>query len=649
MRMWGTKAAPITGAALIFLVVGLSGCSPAVISKAVSSGSCSNRVSPAYAGPSEGAYCSTTQTHANPVTVSGSASYDARTYTTSSGLSVAFTNRPIRYAEVVAMNGSGQVVQCGETDASGNFSLQLPTDSASYTIRISSRGDNSQVKASVLNCPEENIPYSISTTVVPDASKSVGAIRADATNSGDLMGAAFNIFDQIVAANEFLRAQASNCSSYFAGCTNFSVAPKVFAYWEKGFNPNAYFNSSSGLSFYLPGYHRLFILGGVNNDILSSDTDHFDNSIVLHEYGHFLEDVMTDTDSPGGSHSGNAVIDPRLAWGEAWGNFIQGAIRGEPRYRDTIGTPNPTTGSSYIFNIPLETPNGTCGIGSLTPGCDIPEFPSEGNFREFSVTRLLWDVFDSGGVDTDSDGINNAFRELWASLTSTSYGFLHPDARFRSVGLLHFIQQNKLTGQSDWSSLRTTHSHGDHAEYARHVLRTGSCGKIFTIDPYDDPNDNGTFVTSHLLRNNDFFYYKHSGGAFSLSLRAQTVDSSGGYITELEPDLDLYLYNTSARYGNSADIVASSENYWDNNPSTEQVESLSVSSLAAGTYLINVKIYTGRYLYDNNTSTNYCVGSGFRQICENDPAPDYNYIPAGDDANYELILNGANLCNANPF
>ena len=42
---------------------------------------------------------------------------------------------------------------------------------------------------------------------------------------------------------------------------------------EMGFNPNYYFGATGGLSFYLPGYSRLFILGGINGDVNSSDTD----------------------------------------------------------------------------------------------------------------------------------------------------------------------------------------------------------------------------------------------------------------------------------------------------------------------------------------------------------------------------------------
>jgi hypothetical protein len=634
---------------LALLSLAFIGCGQKIVSNSVSNASCSSRVSVAYTGTAEKAYCSTPIVYASPVTITGTATYETRAYTPANGLSSSLTTNPIRRAEVAVYNSSNQIVQCGETDNSGNFSLDLGASSSTYTVKINSRAANTYLNASVLNCPEENVPYTISSTFTPDSSKSIGTINADSANTGTLKGAAFNILDQFLNSNDFMRTEAGTCTSTHATCIDFTAAPKVKAYWVKGFNPNDYYGSTSGLSFYLPGYHHLFILGGVSGDIYNSDTDHFDNSVIIHEYGHFLEDVYTITDSPGGQHSANSIIDPRLAWSEGWGNFIQAAVRNEPHYRDTSGTPNaasPISTSSYVFNIPTETESGSCSIGSTAVGCDLPEFASEGNFREFSITRMLWDIFDSvaGGNDTDTDGVNDAFVDVWASLTST-LGFLNTNNEFRNIGLLNDIQTSVLTGSTDLSSLKTTHKEAGSGEYAQYVTRQAGCllsdNNGFALTPYNDPNDNGSYGTSHLVRNNDFFYYHHTGGSFSLSVTAR-VDGGGVY----EPDVDLYLYNSSARFGVSADMTSKSDNYWDNNPATDQTESFVISNLAAGNYLINVKLYTGRYAIDANSSTINCIGSGAATICENDPGPNYNYIPAGDPIHYQLLLNGVSLCTS---
>ena len=97
------------------------------------------RVSPTYDGPPELDYCSTTTVYASPATISGTATYQARQIVATGpaagqGLRGAGAAQPIRYAEVRVVNSSGQVVQCDETDATGNFSFNLPTGNDTFTV-----------------------------------------------------------------------------------------------------------------------------------------------------------------------------------------------------------------------------------------------------------------------------------------------------------------------------------------------------------------------------------------------------------------------------------------------------------------------------------------------------------------------------------
>jgi len=646
--MCGTKFSFLVKASLAILCAySLTACGE-IPPTTTSNASCINRVSTIYAGPAEPQYCAAPIIYGgSPEIITGTATYQTREYTASNGIGAISAPKPIRRAEVVVVNAAGSTVQCGTTTDTGTFSLAVPTSADPYSVIVRSRANNDYMKASVLNCPEENQPYGVKSDIVADGTQAALSINAGITNSGPLLGAAFNILDQIYLSNEFLRTQTANPSF---------VAPKVQAYWAKGFNPNMYYNAAnSGISFYIPNFKRLFILGGISGDIYNSDTDHFDNSIIVHEYGHFLEDALSKSDSPGGAHSGNAIIDPRLAWSEGWGNFLQAAVTGSPFYRDSDGTPNassPTSTSSYIFNIGLETAtvHGVdCATTPSSSGCDIPTMPYEGNFREFSITRALWDMFDSNvaGNNTDGDTIQNVFAEIWQTMT-TSTGFLNINAAFRNIGLFYELH-DRISGTTDLSSIQSAHYHGDTIEYARYLIRSnaGTCipgFTNFTMNPLDNyPTDNGTFPKSHLLRNNNFYHYKHAGGAFSLVLETTTP---GDPAVVREPDLDLYLYSISGRFGNSSDILARDDSYWDNNPATQQIESLNVSNLPPGNYLINTKIFTGRYLFDNDPTTNNCIGSGATRICENDPAPKFNFIPAGNTINYVLRLNGVALCPA---
>lgn len=567
------------------------------------------RISPTYQGPKEADYCGgSPSTYSDSVTISGTAQYTAREPfgdKSNGGLGAPGSARPIRRAEVRVTNSSGEVVQCTETDGSGAFSFTLPRGDGQFLVSVNSRANNNYFKATVFNAPEQNVFYAITQNVIASSSQNLGTLTAN--GDGDVLGGAFNILDQILEANDFLRSKVGNCSSSFSECPNFTVAPKVNVYWEAGFNPGSYFAGTGPLSFYLPGYSRLFILGGVNGDVNSSDTDHFDNSVILHEFGHFLEDVVFKSDSPGGEHNGNKVIDPRLAWSEGWGNFLQGAVQGSNYYMDTMG--NVSGSTSYIFRIDIED----LVTSGPSKSNDVAEFAGEGNFREFSVTRLLYDVTDAVDAGDDGDDVGDGFAEIWASLVS-SIGMVKPTFAFREIGLVHDVVTNRLSGSpQDWSTLRTTEKHGNDSahfrkEYARYVTTVpGGCGLTgtpYSITPYNDSYDNGSFATSHLLKNNDFYHYKHSGGGITLTLNYETPSGT-------EADLDFYLYNDSARFGISDDIVGFSREE-PSNPGGE-TESINISNLPAGDYLINVMVYTGGPSI--GAATNYEIKVGGTVLC----------------------------------
>lgn len=634
--MCGNLGLPKTSLVLgsIIAILALSACSPPAATKVT--GSCADRVAVNYSGPSERSYCTTISTYPGGTTVSGTATYTARNVT-SNGLS-GTTTRPIRFAELEILDASGKRVQCGETAADGTFTnLQVPMGTDALTVRVNSRANNvNELRASVLNCPEENGVYAVEGTFTPSGPQTV---NLNAAHDGEVLGGAFNILDQLYDSNEFLRNRVGNCGGAPAAeCTPVTTsAPKVKAYWEKGFNPNNYFGSSSPVSFYIPGASRLFILGGEGGDFDNEDTDHFDNSVVIHEYGHFLEDIYTVTNSPGGAHSGNKVIDPRLAWSEGWGDFIQGAVRNDPTYYDTVGSgaASATIPTSTTFAIPMERGtvayNTYCvGANPSTSGCDKEQTAGEGNFREFSVARILWDIADGGTGNSDSnlDGTSNEFIKVWKAMTASD-AFKNSSEEFRSVGGVHEFAEDILMSGT-WAALRSTHMHGQTEDYANYVEADASCGTgyLYTMDPETYGSDNGSFATSNLAVNNDFHFYIHSGGTLNLKLFYKTQDTgAAGYTTEKESDLDLFLYNADARYGNATDMKLISQNYFDFDRDTEETEQQS-KSLPAGKYLINVKTYTG----ENTSGTT--IG---------DYAPD-EMIDAGSALQYKLTINGVPVC-----
>lgn len=97
-----------------------------------------------------------------------------------------------------------------------------------------------------------------------------------------------------------------------------------------------------GTSFYQfqNGQHQLYLLGAQG-----VDTDEYDRSVVVHEFGHYLQSALSRNDSPGGPHSGDELLDRRVAFSEGWGNAWAGIVSAEPRYADSLG---PQQASGFI-------------------------------------------------------------------------------------------------------------------------------------------------------------------------------------------------------------------------------------------------------------------------------------------------------------
>ena len=522
----------------------------------------------------EESYCSSVKSFTDPVTITGTAVYERRAFTAFGLGGKDSTNYPIRYAEVVVKNSSGTIIQCGETDASGNFSLNVGRSSSSHTIEVRSRGKNSVVYASVLNDHSNMKAYKVSSNVTPNSAKAVGTLTAKYNST--LEGGAFNIFDKIVSTNLYLQTQTNNCSSTHSNCSSFVANKKIQVLWKKGFDPGEYF-CGSGVSFYVPDTSRMYILGGSNGDTDNTDTDHFDNTIIVHEYGHFLEDLYAKSSSPGGEHDANSIVDPRLAWSEAWATFLAVSVLGDPYYRDTSGNSDGST--RYVFPlVNLET-NGT-GVNSRDPkyseGYTVQS--GEGNFREFRIVRALNDAIDSNSdtmSDSNSDNKNISFAEFW-TIFNGSNGIKNSSYRFSNMGLFGQLHDSLSSGTDITNILSAESILPNLTDYAT-ALQTGTCNGV-TITPADSNNksENGTFTNSNLFASNDFYQYYHSGGTLNVSLTYSTTSG----------DLDLFVYADGYTYGSDSHLVLSS---YDENDGGSEAAS---TTLPAGYYMINIMAYT---------------------------------------------------------
>ena len=148
-----------------------------------------------------------------------------------------------------------------------------------------------------------------------------------------------------------------------------------------------------GTSFYTSAGPSIYLLGKANND-----SDEYDRAVIQHEFGHFIEHQLSRTESLGGSHNVNSLLDMRVAFGEAWGNAFAGMVSNDPLYRDSLGDDQ---GLGFTINVQSRT------------------FGLQGWFSEGSIQSVLFNLFDD--EDSPSDEISLGFASVFRALTSQAY------------------------------------------------------------------------------------------------------------------------------------------------------------------------------------------------------------------------------------
>ena len=93
-------------------------------------------------------------------------------------------------------------------------------------------------------------------------------------------------------------------------CPPFTNNQLFETFWAPGVSPSDYDKNLLPSSFWIWSKKQLYILGGSKGDVDRSDTDHFDSTIIIHEYAHVLEDQFSIRDSVGGAHFGDNILDP---------------------------------------------------------------------------------------------------------------------------------------------------------------------------------------------------------------------------------------------------------------------------------------------------------------------------------------------------
>ena len=352
------------------------------------------------------------------VTISGQITFDRIHFDAvlGNGLNPAgVVQAPARQVTVQAIAAQGgTVLATATTDTSGNYSLSVPSNT---NLFIRARAEMIKSDAA----PTWN--FSVRNNMTAGANDALYALDGNSTSSGNAnstrnlnapsgfgtnsytgerAAASFAILDSVFRAKELVLSAATN-----------TAFPELRLFWSEENRANVVEfcpdNGDIGTSSYVlrgpppfdvddcgePFADGIYILGDFAGG--AGDTDEFDQSVIAHEFGHYLEDRFGRSDSIGGIHGNDVPLDPRVAFGEGWGNAFSGMALVSPIYRDS------QQGMQDEFAFDMEADG------------DAADGFTEGWFSEFSVGEILWDLFDS--TNEAGDNVSLGFAPLFSVMT----------------------------------------------------------------------------------------------------------------------------------------------------------------------------------------------------------------------------------------
>ncbi|CAA6812499.1 MAG: Unknown protein [uncultured Sulfurovum sp.] len=354
-----------------------------------------------------------------------------------------------KYLLIKAIDGNGQTVATTSTNAKGEYVLYVP-ENTDVKVRVYARmfKEDSWDLAVVDNTNNQSM-YVIEGAL--QSSGSTGTIRDLHAASGwdgqsysmSRDAAPFAILDSINTIMQ--KVVQANPSIQF---------PHLLINWSVN-NVSVGGETSLGqigTSSYTSDNGHMWILGDAN-----SDTDEYDDHIIIHEWSHFFEDKFSRSDSIGGGHSSGDALDIRVAFGEGFANAMSAIATDNPIYFDTSGY---NQASGWYMNI------------------ESSHQENPGWFSEASVQRILYDIYDA---DNDgADQINLGFKPIFNAMIDKER---HTKA-FTSI--FTFINALKSENSSDASQIdqvvASEQINTIHDEYGNY--RSNTANGIFTTPLY---------------------------------------------------------------------------------------------------------------------------------------------------------------------
>lgn len=316
------------------------------------------------------------------VVVTGVVTYEDKEYG-SRGFTGNTAFKAVRFATVDLVDMSGTIIATTNTDEAGGYSLS----GAGRGLYVRVMAQTNAAAGSVITLhTHAGDGYAVTRTL--DGSD--GEVSLDlAISLENSIAGAFNMMDVYTSASQFVSSLST------------TGLPDLNVYWQPASSDyGTYFCPSIYRGGSCPQGKGIYILGGSSS---GGDTDEYDDDVLMHEYGHYVEVALGVKDSPGGTHYlTDNDHDLRLAWSEGWGGFFPNALKTWLRANDperlstTSGLDDAyfidTYGSFASISINMAAPNAWYCPG----GIDCFIYSSS----EIAVANVLAKLQDAYGIES---------------------------------------------------------------------------------------------------------------------------------------------------------------------------------------------------------------------------------------------------------
>ncbi len=319
------------------------------------------------------------------VTVSGTVRFERIPFRSTLGQGLDHANpvpQPARGVAVRALRaGSQTVLASGATNENGVYSLQVPNDTR-IVVQVIARLQQGTAQSAprwdvrVQDGLDASTQFSYSSAAF-DSSAGAQNIRipsglsAAGTAIAARASGPFAILDTIYSSIQAVLQVEPG-----------AVLPTLLVDW----------GSQTDGSYFAADDTRQWI--ALNWD-LTEDTEEFDQHVIAHEFGHYLEHNFSRSDSGGGPHALGDKLDPRVAFSEGFGYAFAAFALGDTLLRDSFVN----NGAQVDVNASVESnpsPANACWCS------------------ESSVWSILWDLHDD--VNDGADRVSIGFQPLWDAM-----------------------------------------------------------------------------------------------------------------------------------------------------------------------------------------------------------------------------------------